>query len=234
MTPCYAPVVIRARAGRYVPRPILVFVALAALGMAACAGIDTPTVQPASFGTQSPSGPATPAASQPGSIASPSASTVATPPPEATATPTGAAAACSQSDANRTFFAEAALSMPWAVYCGVLPAGWFVESGTYRLANGGELEVSYNGPGDARFALVEGNACDQFGSDVNACAPRDSVIGEAAFGDQTGQLGQLSNAFVLDVARGSNPMWRATGLGMSQDAFRTLCAALARVGGGTN
>lgn len=120
--------------------------------------------------------------------------------------------------------------MPWAVYCAVLPAGWFVESGTYRLASGGELEVSYNGPGDAHIAIVEGNACDQFGSDLNACAPRDSVIGQASLGDQTGELGQLSSAFVLDVDRGANPTWRVTGLGLSEADFRAICAAMLRVG----
>ncbi|MBI3745298.1 MAG: hypothetical protein HY264_02000 [Chloroflexi bacterium] len=120
--------------------------------------------------------------------------------------------------------------MTWAVYCAVLPDGWFVESGTYSLANGGELEVSYNGPGDAHFAIIEGNACEQFGSDINACAPRDRVTGRAAFGDQMGELGQLSSALVLDVDRGANPMWRATGLGMSEADFLAISAGMLRVG----
>jgi hypothetical protein len=141
--------------------------------------------------------------------------------------------ACSGNDNNRIFFAKAAAAMTWAVYCAVLPAGWFLENGTYRLASGGELEVSYNGPGDAHIAFVEGNVCDQVGSDVDVCAPRDTVIGPAPLGDQTGELGQLSNALVLDVDRGANPSWRVTGLGLNEADFRAICAAMLRVPAGT-
>ena len=119
--------------------------------------------------------------------------------------------------------------MTWPVYCAVLSTGWHLEKGTYRLAGGGEMEVSYSGPGGAQLGLIEGNGCDQYGSDINACAPRDTVIGSAQLGDQTGVLGQLSSSFVLDVDRGANPSWRVTGIGMSQADFVALSAALRRV-----
>lgn len=119
--------------------------------------------------------------------------------------------------------------MSWAVYCAVLPDGWFVESGSYRLANDGHLEVTYRGPGDAHLAMAEGNICDGLGGDVDACAPRDSVIGPAMLGDQTSELGRLANGLVLDVERGANPSWRVTGLGISEADFETLCAAMLRV-----
>lgn len=119
--------------------------------------------------------------------------------------------------------------MSWPVYCAVLPAGWFLEQGKYRLAGGGEIEVSYSGPGNSQIGLIEGNGCDQYGSDIDACAPRDAVIGEAQLGDQTGVLGQLASAFVLDVDRGANPSWRVTGIGMSQADFVAIGAALLRV-----
>lgn len=119
--------------------------------------------------------------------------------------------------------------MAWPVYCAVLPAGWFLESGSYRLADGGRLEVTYRGPGDVRVEIVEGNVCGA--SDVDTCAPRDAVIGPGAFGDRGGELGRLANGLVLDVDRGATPSWRATGLGLTEDAFRAICAAFLVVEG---
>lgn len=120
--------------------------------------------------------------------------------------------------------------MTWSVYCAVLPDGWFVDAGAYRLANGGRLEVTYRGPGDAHVSMVEGNVCADLGPDIEVCAPRDAVIGEAAMGDLTGELGRLANGLVLDVERGANPSWRVTGLGLTEEAFRAICAAMLRVG----
>ena len=176
----------------------------------------SPTDTAASSDSPSPSPETTEVAPTPDDGGSPS--------PAAT-DPTG----CSGTDANRLFFAKAATSMTWPVYCAVLPTGWHLVKGTYRLASGGEMEVSYSGPNDAQIGLVEGNGCDQYGSDIDACAPRDVVIGQAQLGDQTGVLGQLASAFVLDVDRGANPSWRVTGIGMSQSDFEAIGAALLRV-----
>ena len=121
--------------------------------------------------------------------------------------------------------------MSWAVYCPVLPEGWFLESGTYQLADSGRLEATYRGPDGARIAVVEGNACADFGSDVERCAPRDAVIGPAAMGDRTAELGRLANGLVLDVDRGADPSWRVTGLGLTVDAFGAIGAGFLRVGG---
>ena len=197
---------------------------LAVLVVAACSGEVAPTVGPASFGSASPGTTDTASASD-----LPTASFEVTPPPPSVTPSPTIVDGCSGSDANRAFFAEAATSMSWPVYCAVLGDGWFLKDGIYRLANGGELEVSYNGPGGAHIAIVEGNVCDQVGSDLDVCAPRDSVIGPAAFGDQTGELARLSNALVIDVDRGANPSWRASGLGLSEADFRAICEAMLRV-----
>ncbi len=119
--------------------------------------------------------------------------------------------------------------MSWPVYCAVLPAGWYLEAGSYRVANWGHLNVTYRGPGDAHLALAEGNVCDGLGPEIEVCAPRDAVIGPAMLGDMPGELGQLSNGLVLDVHRGANPSWRVTGLGISAADFTLLCAAMFRV-----
>jgi hypothetical protein len=121
--------------------------------------------------------------------------------------------------------------MGWAVYCAVLPDGWYLESGNFQLANGGRLEATYRGPGDAHIAVVEGNVCADFGSDVDRCAPRDAVIGSVPMGDQTGELGRLANGLVLDVDRGADPSWRITGLGLTEDAFGAIGAAFLHVSG---
>jgi hypothetical protein len=119
------------------------------------------------------------------------------PGPTATATDEGAspsppdlANGCSGLPRNQAFFDQAAAALPWPVYCAVLPAGWSVEVGNYTVANGGHLTITYRGPGDARLAIAEGNVCDGLGTDIDACAPRDAVIGPAALGDQVGELGR--------------------------------------------
>jgi hypothetical protein len=143
--------------------------------------------------------------------------------------PSDGAPTCSGSDANRTFFKQAAGAMSWSVYCAVLPDGWFLEAGTYRLAAGGQLLVTYRGPGNVHIAMSEGNVCDGLGTDVDVCAPRDAVIGPATMGDRTGDLGRLANGLVLDVDRGANPSWRVTGLGVTESEFLAITAAMLRV-----
>lgn len=236
---CYAPGVIRARTARRVPRPFspMAFLVVA-LAVAGCSGNTTPSngpqsLAPTSTATQSagPSESSTPVAT-PEATAGPTPEPTQSPGGEATPAPSGAVVACSGSDANRAFFAQAASAMTWSVYCAVVPTGWYLESGTYRLANGGRLEVTYRGPGDAHLAMAEGNVCDGLGTDIEVCAPRDTVIGPAAMGDLTGGLGRLANGLVLDVDRGANPSWRITGLGVSEAEFVALSAAMLRINAG--
>ncbi|HEX5591207.1 MAG TPA: hypothetical protein VFX65_13030 [Candidatus Limnocylindrales bacterium] len=226
----------RARAARTSTsraRSLISFVAVAAVVAACVSGpsngpaTSAPGSSPTSSGTATASADPTGVATltpdpggTPTETATPPATDPATPPP----TPAGA---CSGSDANREFFAQAAASMHWSVYCAVLPDGWFVENGTYRLASGGRLDITYRGPGGAHLSLAEGNLCE--GSEVDECAPRDAVIGPAAFGDRQGELGQLATGLVLDVDRGANPSWRATGLGLTEEAFRGIGEALVLV-----
>lgn len=180
---------------------------------------------PAESGNPAPTSTGNPA-STPGPGGSPTATVPGASPD---ASPGTGSSACSGSDANREFFRQAAASMTWSVYCAALPDGWILEAGAYRLRDGGRLEVTYRGPGDARLSIVEGNICA--GADVEACAPRDAVLGPASFGDLEGELGRLANGLALDVDRGANPSWRATGVGISEDDFRALGAAFTLVGG---
>jgi len=140
------------------------------------------------------------------------------------------AAMCAGSAENRDFFAAAAQAFTWDVYCPVLPADWFVDTGSFRLADGGTLVVAYKGPGGERIELQEGAYCTTGGS---ACSPRDHDLGTAPFGDLRGELVSLgpdvSDGFAIYVDPGAAPSWAITGTGMDRAAFQAIAAALLRV-----
>lgn len=195
-------------------------------GSAAPAGSEgTGPTEPAagSPGPESPEG--SPAIETPGPAETPAASA-----PEASPGAAVGADACSGSAENRDFFLAAAESFSWDVYCPVLPDGWFVETGTYHLADGGRLEIAFRGPDGARIELREGAYCT---AGASACSPRDHEIGPAAFGDREGTLATLgpseADGFAVYVDPGAAPSWSFTGTGMSRAAFVALAAALLRV-----
>jgi hypothetical protein len=164
----------------------------------------------------------------PAETASPPAETT---PPEASAPASsepGTAAPCSGSDSNRTFLEDAAAAVRWTVYCAVLPAGWFVDTGRYRGSGGGWVEIAYKGPGGARLELQEGAFCPA----TDGCVPSGSDAGDASFGDKTGTFVTLDDGgWAVVVDRGDPISWLAVGTGMDQATFRRLAGALAIVGG---
>ncbi len=165
-----------------------------------------PTASTAPTDSQTPSGSAEPAAS---------------------AVP-GGADACSGSDANRAFYANLARSVSWQVFCAVLPKGWFVSSGSYRLANGGKLLISYKGPGGATLSLSEGAFC----SDGSGCVPAGTDTGDAAFGSLAGTLVTVdAGGFAIVAARGQTPSWLMVTQGLDQATTVSFGAALAEVAG---
>jgi hypothetical protein len=138
------------------------------------------------------------------------------------------AAACSGSDANRDFFEDAASVLNWTVYCAVLPTGWFVNSGEYRRAGGGRLEIAYRGPGGARLELHEGAYC----AAGDGCVPSGTEAGEASFGDKSGTLIATDDGgWALIVDGDAQISWLAVGTGLDEAAFRALTAAIAAVSG---
>jgi hypothetical protein len=135
----------------------------------------------------------------------------------------GGASACSGSDANRDFFASMAAAVEWTVYCPVLPHGWFVEDGQYRLAEGGWMEISFDGPGTARIVLRQGMFCSEGGG----CVPSGTAAGEAAFADRTAQVTNSDDgswSFVVD--RGGRPSWLLLVEGTTEPEARSFAAAL--------
>ncbi len=182
-----------------------------------------PSIEEPSF-TPEPSLPAAPSVEP---VATPSPSSAVEPSPSASAG-SGAAAHCSGSDDNRLFFADAAVVLNWTVYCAVLPSGWFVDTGGYRRAGGGRLEIAYRGPGGARLELREGAFC----TDGSGCVPSGTESGDAPFGDQTGTLIATDDGgWAVVVDRGAAISWLAVGSGIGEDQFRAITTALAAVDG---
>ncbi len=187
--------------------------------------------------SNAPSGSAAPAPSTPTDTPGPSAD--ATPAPDSSAAaPTdsaalspsasaGAPSPCQPEGNNTSFWSGMASSVSWDVYCAVLPKGWILTGGSYRLANGGKLLVSYKGPGGATLTLSEGSFC----TDGTGCVPSGTDTGSAAFGALSGTLVTTdAGGYAIVAARGSTPSWLMVTTGLDQATTVTLGAALARVG----
>lgn len=224
-------------------RRALVVAAALALVMAACGGAASPTPT-----SPAPSG-ATP--SEPGTTTEPTAEPTTPPTPEPTEPPTevptdeptaepteapteepteeptspGGAAACTGNDENRAFYQAVADAVAWDVYCPVLPKGWYVDSGAFRLASGGRMEIAYRGPVGQRIALRQGAFC----TDDGGCAPDGTDTGAASYGGQPARLVEVDRAWVV-YAEGDGVAWDARGTGMDGDALAAFTADFALVG----
>ena len=139
----------------------------------------------------------------------------------------GSSDACSGTAENRDFYAALAASVAWDVYCPVLPEGWFVASGSYRLSNGGQLTITYQGPAGATLEVREGGYC----SGQPDCIPTGTDSGSASFGELAARLVDLGNESWLVVAAspGGDASWQATGTGMDGPTLAGYTAAFVRV-----
>ena len=138
----------------------------------------------------------------------------------------GPAAACSGSDDNREFYDGVAAAVDWTVLCAVLPKGWYVSTGSYRLANGGKLVIGYKGPGGATLGLSEGAFC----LDESGCVPAGTDGGEVPLGPMTGTLVRHGDGVFSIVAdRGRNPSWLLQTHGLDEATALAIGAALAVV-----
>ena len=134
-----------------------------------------------------------------------------------------AASVCSGAKDTPDFYASFAGSVSFPVYCAVLPAGWSLVSGTYRLANGGHIQINFRRKSDnATFELDEGSFC----GDSSGCVPAGTAAGSGPFGDLTGDLVQTATGYALVVAKAEKPSWLAIGNGLDQAAFLALTGAL--------
>jgi hypothetical protein len=225
-------------------RSFLVLAAFLALVVSACGGATASPSGSATAGpdvtaeaTSSPSAAASDAATDepteaPSDSAEPTEAATDEPSDEPTTKPSpsgaGAAGACTGTPENQDFYASVASAVDWPVYCPALPAGWFVQSGSYRLAGGARLEISYRGPRGAHIDLKEGAFC----SSSDGCVPDGTDAGIAAFGDREGALVSVgADSWAISDDAGSNPSWLLSGTGLSEDEFRTIASDLVVVGG---
>ena len=224
------------------PRPGRATRLVATLGIAvlvaACGATSTASPSPGG----SPVGSSPPSASGPAASGSNAASAAPSVGPDGSSSPAGSAPpfasagpsprpgtadACSGSAENRDFYSALATSVAWDVYCATLPTGWFVESGSYRLSNGGQLSITYKGPGGARLVVREGGYCVGHPD----CVPTGTDAGAARFGDRDARLLDIGNGswLVVVLPAGADVDWQASGTGMDGAALAAFTAAFARV-----
>jgi hypothetical protein len=185
----------------------------------------SPPASPSASGE--PTGSSAPSTTEPASPGTPTAQ----PSPTESAGPgasgsfsTGATDACFGSQDTKGFFSSFAQAVPWPVYCVVLPAGWSVETGSYRLRDGGRLTIGYHRRADgARIVLDEGALC----LDGTGCAPTGTVSGTIAFADRQAESVTASDGSLAAVVdRGQDPSWLLTGIGLPAAEFQAIGAAL--------
>ena len=216
----------------------LVVVAALAATLAACDGASGPTTAASSSPDQSAALPsASPTESAEASLPDPTVepTEAVEPTPDETepsddpgaSDEPSSAAECTGTEDNRRFYAGVADSVAWTLYCPVLPAGWFVDSGEWRAASGGRMEIAYRGPGGARLELHEGAFC----APDTSCVPDGSEIGTAFFGDREGTLISTNDGdWAVSVAPGEAFSYLAVGSGIGQDAFTAATDAFIVVG----
>jgi hypothetical protein len=181
------------------------------------------TSRPPSSAASVPSLESSPAIDEPST--EPSSDEATSPSADPATPPPDAATACSGNDENRDFYVSVAAAVDWPVYCPVLPGGWFVDSGEYRLAGGGRMEIAYRGPGGARLDLHEGAFC----AAADGCDPSGSDAGSAQFADLDGRLIEIEDGGWAVVASEGSVPYLAVGTGLSRDAFVAVAAGIVPV-----
>ena len=212
--------------GRNLPLILLLAAAVvtAGCGQATSTDAPTPSEPPAATDTVDPSPgtdvPSDAPSEAPGTTPDPDPTS---PPPDGSPASPGSAATCSGSDENRDFFASMAAAVDWTVYCPVIPDGWFVDDGQYRLAGGGWMRISYDGPAEARILLQQGAFC----SEPDGCVPTGRDVGDTAFGDRTGVLvAGDDGSWSIVVDRGAGRSWLLIVEGLDEASARTIASDL--------
>jgi hypothetical protein len=215
-------------------RLLLTSLAIFAVAMASVACIageaTTPAPSVAASLAPFPPSPSSSASTAPSAAQTEASTPVPTPSELSTASPDASPAnavdACTGTEDNRGFFADAAADLDWPVYCPALPTRWSVTTGNYRGQGIGQLTITYRGPGGATLSLHQGAFCD----DGDGCVAAGTESGDAPFGDQSGTLVMLDGGgYALVVDRGAQPSWLAVGEGLDEATFRDFTASFIRL-----
>jgi hypothetical protein len=179
-----------------------------------------PTATPTPVVTATPTTGATPTAAA-------TASPTAAPTPTLAASPTSAAAACKgTTPALKALFVEAASNLSFDVYCAsVLPSGWWLQSASYVLPDGGYLQADYKNSGGGAFEVREGRWCPP----AKVCIAPGATIGPASFGGLAGTLYLNITTYTLQVGTYAKPAYLMVGNGMTQAQFVAWAAAMVKV-----
>ena len=179
-----------------------------------------PTATPTPVVTATPTTAATPTAAA-------TASPTAAPTPILAASPTSAAAACKgTTPVLKALFVEAASNLSFDVYCAsVLPSGWWLQSASYVLPDGGYLQADYKNSGGAAFEVREGRWCPP----AKVCIAPGATIGPASFGGLAGTLYLNITTYTLQVGTYAKPAYLMVGNGMTQAQFVAWAAAMVKV-----
>jgi len=112
------------------------------------------------------------------------------------------------------------------VVCPVLPAGWFVDTGSWRLAGGGRLTIAYKGPAGARLEIGEGAFC----TEPEGCLGDGTDVGPAPLGPLAGTLVALDGGGWAVVAdRGAGISWQLVAIGLEQAEAESIAGAFVEV-----
>jgi serine/threonine protein phosphatase PrpC len=161
--------------------------------------------------------------------AEPSASATSTAAPSRVTPSPAESSACTGRQPSHGFFSSASRDLPFSVYCGVMPTGWYVAWGQYTFVDGGQLEVTYSGPQGETIYLYEGLRCMPAGS---GCPPDGDTLGPANFGDMAGTLYSLGSAdgYVVYSGASLSGQYKLVGSGVSQANMLAMASRLVRIG----
>ena len=117
--------------------------------------------------------------------------------------------------------------MSFDVYCGRLPAPWYMTPGKSTLPLGGTVTIDYLGPGGAMIEAKEGAFCT---TSASLCSPNVGVLETASFAGGTGNLDSVSGGgFAIYVDPGSTHGYTITGTNVAQSKFVGIAAAFVKV-----
>jgi hypothetical protein len=164
-----------------------------------------------------------------------------TPTPEPTATPTElvtpppggyfpASSCTGRADQQTDFIAPTAAGLRWDLYCGVLPTGWWLDSGNWA---GNAVDITYKAnPKTASGPAVRLDEGPCVGS-KGGCLPAGATeIGSANYGDRAGTLYSLAgdpSGYTFAIHVSGSPEYLIRGRALSQSNFVAIAGALIKV-----
>jgi hypothetical protein len=148
-----------------------------------------------------------------------------TPTPTPTPSPTSPAAGCTATPEQQAYFVNAAIALPYDVYCAVLPAGWILYASQFTKPDGGRMWVLYRNNAGEEITLIQGKIC----ADLTTCLDIYPTIGPAAFDGLTATIRTMGPGLMVAVNPHSLPGYTLFSGDLSQAKLTQLAAAVIKV-----